>query len=602
MQRVTRLAATLFGAPFASVTIVTEPRSPNRTWVDAAAAADRHDLAEAGLCRYVIESAEMLIIEDTRMNPPAMAGRAGASRLAVAWAGVPVRDQDGHVAGALCVADHLPRRWSEHDVDVLAALALVASGEAALQLAMEQGSEDSRNRRLARLPSLPGLRLAARCLPARPGAELAGIFYDVVPAAGGRWGLLVGEVSGQVSIAARSIALARRALAAQAREAARPSAILAGLNQEILDWPAADRRLLAVICAIVRPSLAGTIVQVSSAGRTGALVRRADGSMHTLGQPGALLGLRPDPDLRDSRRLLRAGDSLILVSDSVTDACGPAEADPLGADRLRQVVAGLGGGSAARAADDLLRAAAAFSGGQIGGDAVALVLKVPGNKPGPGAHAAAWPGTQAYQTVGARDAPRSRPRRKALCGAGGLPPVPGGAPDLPAAWPAAPPSARPGQAGHSRRPPEPCPSSAITSATSAMAVMAIAVSSTRLAAARDCPGALGSRPIRQITALKSRTGAPAAGRDLSIAIPTAANEIAVRVQASSVRSRARTGSASSRSSGGAVNGGSPGSTGQGRRRAARSRRSSRTGSGEAGSGRAACHDEARAGCPSTRGN
>ena len=39
--------------------------------------------------------------------------------------------------------------------------------------------------------------------------------------------------------------------------------------------------------------------------------------MQEFGRPRILLGLLPDPELHDSRSMLRAGDSLITFTDSV---------------------------------------------------------------------------------------------------------------------------------------------------------------------------------------------------------------------------------------------------------------------------------------------
>ena len=51
----------------------------------------------------------------------------------MAWAGIPVHDQDGHVLGVLWAADPVPRQWSAGDVTVLEILAEIVSGEVALR-------------------------------------------------------------------------------------------------------------------------------------------------------------------------------------------------------------------------------------------------------------------------------------------------------------------------------------------------------------------------------------------------------------------------------------------------------------------------------------
>jgi serine phosphatase RsbU (regulator of sigma subunit) len=201
----------------------------------------------------------------------------------------------------------------------------------------------------------------------------------VFPSVPGSWGVAVGDVCGKGVAAAKSTALARYTLRAEAHRETRPSVILAALNRALLDWLTDDPRFLTAIYATVRPTLAGAAIQVSSAGHPLALLRRADGRVQTFGRPGTLLGLLPDPELHDSRGLLRAGDSLIQFTDGVTEARSHVDRDLYGDDRLRDLVADLGDMPADRIADAIRRDAAAFSGGDISDDTVVLVLKVPGH-------------------------------------------------------------------------------------------------------------------------------------------------------------------------------------------------------------------------------
>jgi hypothetical protein len=90
-----------------------------------------------------------------------------------------------------------------------------------------------------------------------------------------------------------------------------------------------------------------------------------------------MLGLLAHPPLHDSRVLLRAGDSLLLFTDGVTEARSPADRDLYGDDRLRDLVASLHGRSADLIADVIQQVLLAFSGGKISDDTVVLVLAVP---------------------------------------------------------------------------------------------------------------------------------------------------------------------------------------------------------------------------------
>ena len=305
----------------------------------------------------------------------------------IAWAGFPLRGPDGQVMGAFCAADGMPRHWSAGDIELLETLSHVAASEVALQVALRDGAERAALARTLqesllppRLARIPGLQVAACHMAGGTGSEVLGDFYDVFPSVLGNWGMVVGDVCGKGVPAAKSTALARYTVRAEAHRETRPGLILAALNQALLDWLTDDPRFLTAIYATVRPTLAGASVQISTAGHPLALVRRGDGRVQAFGRPGTLLGIFPDPELHDSRKLLRAGDSLVLFTDGVTEARRRGDRDLYGDRRLRDLLAGLPDMSAARTAAAIQQSVRAFSGPDISDDAVALVLKVPGRR------------------------------------------------------------------------------------------------------------------------------------------------------------------------------------------------------------------------------
>ena len=372
------------GRPLACVTIVGRNHFSEPAWAISPPAARSPGPAEQSLRQYVIDSGRELIIGDVRTGLPAALRRPGLPPGEMAWAGYPVRDLDGRVAGALCVADPSPRTWSSCERHVLADMAEVASREVALQIALKLGSDRAVLARTLqqillppRLPDIPGLQVAARYLAGGTGADVLGDFYDVFPSVRGSWGLVVGDVCGNGIAAAKSTALARYTLRGEALRQARPSLILAGLNQALLDWPTDDPRFLTAIYATIRPHLAATSVRISSAGHPLALIRRADGRVQPAGRPGTLLGLFPDPELHDTRYLLRTGDSMILFTDGVTEARSHINRELYGDTRLTELIATLGNLPPARTATAIIKATTAYTGGVITDDTAVLVLKVP---------------------------------------------------------------------------------------------------------------------------------------------------------------------------------------------------------------------------------
>lgn len=379
-----RLAAKMLGTSLASVTIARRRASPGTSCLGVPDATGGQSPLEHLWFQSVIESQEKLVIDDAWRDLHPSARREAKPASVSAWAGFPVRDPHGNVVGALCVADHLPRHWSARDVELLEALAQVASREVALQVALQHGAERAELVEIlqesllpSRLPEIPGLHVAVRYVPGGTGAEVLGDFYDIFPSVRGSWGMAVGDVCGKGAPAAKSTALARYTLRAEAHRVGRPSLILASLNRALLDWPTDDPRFLTAIYATARPTLAGAFVQISSAGHPLALVRRAGGRVQTFGRPGTLLGLLPDPELRDSRTSLRRGDALVLFTDGVTEARSKIDRDLYGHDRLHDVVASLDDMPAGHMADAIQQAVLAFSGWEISDDTVVLVLKVP---------------------------------------------------------------------------------------------------------------------------------------------------------------------------------------------------------------------------------
>jgi phosphoserine phosphatase RsbU/P len=378
------VTAIAMGRPLASMTVVAGRYFPEPISATARTPAARPSPVERSLCQYVIDSGNELILNDVAGELPPALRRPGEFAGPVTWAGLPLRDPDGQIVGALCVADHQPRPWSSLDLHVLTDLAQVASDAVALRVALKLTADRAVLARTLqqillppRLPKIPGLQVAARYLAGGTGADVLGDFYDVFPSVRGSWGLVVGDVCGSGIAAAKSTSLARYTLRGEALRQARPSLILAGLNQAMLDWPTDDPRFLTAIYATVRPRLAATAVRVSSAGHPLALVRRANGRVKVAGRPGTLLGLFPDIDLYDTRLMLRPGDSLILFTDGVTEARSHVNRELYGDERLSELIAGLGDISPARTATAVIKATRAFSGGVVSDDTAVLVVKVP---------------------------------------------------------------------------------------------------------------------------------------------------------------------------------------------------------------------------------
>ena len=174
------------------------------------------------------------------------------------------------------------------------------------------------------LPELPGADLAAAYRPAGEGLEVGGDFYDVFNTAEDQWYLVVGDVCGKGAEAAAVTALARYTIRAAAVRRRSPAAILRWLSDAMLQQSDGDDRFCTIACAHLDLSRPPGRVTVACGGHPLPLLVRADGTVEEVGVPGTLLGLVPSPDLQDQTAELRAGDTLLLYTDGLTEAGAPA--------------------------------------------------------------------------------------------------------------------------------------------------------------------------------------------------------------------------------------------------------------------------------------
>jgi serine phosphatase RsbU (regulator of sigma subunit) len=94
-----------------------------------------------------------------------------------------------------------------------------------------------------------------------------------------------------------------------------------------------------------------------------------------VGAPGTLLGIVPDPDLEDSRVVIRPGEALVLYTDGVTDSAAPSRI--WSASELVDAVGPPTGLDADTIAERVMQAALSGAGGEPRDDIAILVLKVP---------------------------------------------------------------------------------------------------------------------------------------------------------------------------------------------------------------------------------
>jgi serine phosphatase RsbU (regulator of sigma subunit) len=185
--------------------------------------------------------------------------------------------------------------------------------------------------------------------------------------------VVIGDVCGKGANAAALTALVRYTLRAIATADKLPSETLRLLNDAILRQRSDNRFSTVVYARVVRMG-DGLRVEVASGGHPLPIAVRASGEVETIGRPGTLLGVVPDPRLHDAAVDLGPGDSLVFYTDGVTEAGAPHNL--MTEDDLGRVIESCRCRSAASLTECLESAAVEASGGQPHDDIAIVALSV----------------------------------------------------------------------------------------------------------------------------------------------------------------------------------------------------------------------------------
>ncbi|MFD3735498.1 SpoIIE family protein phosphatase [Streptomyces sp. NPDC058632] len=169
------------------------------------------------------------------------------------------------------------------------------------------------------LPHVPGLRVAARYLPAARGLGIGGDFYDLIRLDEHTAGATIGDVQGHNVDAAALMGQVRTAVHAHATVGASPDDVLAGTNRLLTDL---DPDLFTS-CLYVHLDLATHSGRLATAGHPPPLLRHADGRTELLPvPPGLLLGIETDSRYPVLEVPLPPGCVLALYTDGLVEAPG----------------------------------------------------------------------------------------------------------------------------------------------------------------------------------------------------------------------------------------------------------------------------------------
>jgi serine phosphatase RsbU (regulator of sigma subunit) len=184
--------------------------------------------------------------------------------------------------------------------------------------------------------SMPGLRIAALCLPA---AEVGGDYYDLLPLSDTRLGVLVADVSGKGTSAALYMAELKGLVLSLSRITESPARLLSEANK-ILSANMDSRSFVTMTYAVV--DVASQTMRYARAGHNPVIrLEAATKKTHVLTPQGLGLGIdrgaRFDEILEEAVTPIASGDIFLFFTDGLSEAMNP-ESELFGEDRLRAVL------------------------------------------------------------------------------------------------------------------------------------------------------------------------------------------------------------------------------------------------------------------------
>lgn len=195
---------------------------------------------------------------------------------------------------------------------------------------MSREAEEARSIQQALLPRsspfIPGFRVSGLSVPA---GAIGGDWYDFIPLANGRWGLVLADVSGKGTAAALLMSATRGMLRSLAQTESGPGEVLTRLNQLMVeDFPSG--RFVTMVYAEF--DSAKRSLRIANAGHLPPLLVDANGHRWIATEDGLPLGIATSK-FSETEITLGPQARLALYSDGITEAALESGED-YGSERL----------------------------------------------------------------------------------------------------------------------------------------------------------------------------------------------------------------------------------------------------------------------------
>lgn len=288
---------------------------------------------------------------------------------------VPMKVRGRTIGAISMVAAESERRFDREHVDFACQIADRAA------LAVENARLYTERTHIARtlqasllpdsLPAIEGWEVTALYRPSGAETEVGGDFYDLWQV-GEEWMAFVGDVTGKGVEAAALTALVRHTALEASEISTEPAYVLSRVDAAL------KRHGQLSICTAIAMSLRGATGALADGGHP-SLIRLEGDGVSRLGAHGSLLGCLENPSWPQEDFQMRPGETLVAITDGVTDAVGEG-GTRFGARRLEEVLLAGTGDTASELLERLAEALDRFQVGDQADDMAVLALRYTGER------------------------------------------------------------------------------------------------------------------------------------------------------------------------------------------------------------------------------
>ena len=282
-----------------------------------------------GIIGHVIRTGRPVVAPDVSRDPHYVVGRMQTQ----SEVAVPIIN-NGTVIGALNVESDRLAAFSADDARLLETFAVPAAlsiekavlhrqfvEKRLIEQQLKTAHDVQANLLPAHSPLLEGYDIAGLNLPAW---DIGGDYFDYLPLADGRLGLVIADVSGKGVPAALLMATFRAALRSEVRKNRSIAAVIRAVHGTLVE--AMDTsRFVSAVYGILDPR-SGTFTY-ENCGHNPPLLLHAQGEQEMLGSGMPALGMFGGQQIAPSTAHLGPGDTLLLYTDGVVELAAPDGAE-----------------------------------------------------------------------------------------------------------------------------------------------------------------------------------------------------------------------------------------------------------------------------------